>query len=63
MRQHNLETAVMYQQVQKLTGPGAGSLKYDLIASLSVMGMAGPPVMQMSMMRLIALVTARGFVA
>ena len=49
----------MYQHVQKLTGPGAGSLKYDLIASLSVMGMAGPPVMQMSMMRLIALITAR----
>ena len=49
----------MYQQVQKLTGPGAGSLKYDLIASLSVMGMAGPPVLQTSMLRLIALVTAR----
>lgn len=59
MRQCNQEAAAMYQQVQKLTGPGAGSLKYDLIASLSVMGMAGPPVMQMSMMRLVALITAR----
>lgn len=49
----------MYQQAQKLTGPGAGSLKYDLIASLSVIGMAGPPVLQTSMMRLIALITAR----
>ena len=45
--------------VQRLTGPGAGVMKYDLVTSLSVAGLSGPPVFQTSMMRLISLVTAR----
>jgi len=44
---------------KRLTGPNAGSIKYDLITALSVTGMAGKPVLQTSMVRLIALVTAR----
>ncbi|MEY8120892.1 hypothetical protein AB9F26_22205, partial [Falsihalocynthiibacter sp. BN13B15] len=42
-----------------LTGPSAGTQKYDLLTALSVAGLHGKPVFQMSMMRLIALVTAR----
>lgn len=42
-----------------LTGPNAGTQKYDLLTALSVAGLHGKPVFQMSMMRLIALVTAR----
>lgn len=44
---------------KRLTGPNAGSTKYDLITALSVMGLSGKPVLQTSMTRLIALVTAR----
>jgi len=43
----------------RLTGPGAGSEKYDLLTALSVAGLSGSPVQQTSMLRLIALVTAR----
>ncbi len=46
-------------QVQKLTGAAAGALKYDVLTALSVMGMAGTPTLQTSMLRLVALVTAR----
>ena len=44
---------------KRLTGPKAGSLKYDLLTALSVVGLHGPPVRQTSMLRLTALVTAR----
>lgn len=44
---------------QRMTGPGAGVVKYDIVTSLSVAGLNGPPVFQTSMMRLISLVTAR----
>ena len=44
---------------KKLTGPNAGSIKYDLITAMSVLGLAGKPSLQTSMTRLIALVTAR----
>lgn len=44
---------------QRMTGPGAGVVKYDLVTSLSVAGLNGPPVLQTSMMRLISLITAR----
>ncbi|WP_299695373.1 DnaA N-terminal domain-containing protein [uncultured Tateyamaria sp.] len=47
------------QHAQKLMGPGAASLKYDVIASLAVAGMSGPPVLQTSMLRLVGLITAR----
>ena len=43
----------------KLTGPAAGALKYDLLTALSVAGLSGSPSFQTSMLRLIALVTAR----
>jgi DNA-binding Lrp family transcriptional regulator len=44
---------------KRLTGPNAGSIKYDLITALCVAGLAGNPVLQTSMTRLIALITAR----
>lgn len=43
----------------RLTGPGAGSEKYDLLTALAVAGLAAGTGMQVSMLRLIALVTAR----
>lgn len=43
----------------KLTGPGAGSEKYDVLTALAVAGLSGSPQQQSTMMRLIALVTAR----
>ncbi|MBI1220186.1 MAG: hypothetical protein GC186_16745 [Rhodobacteraceae bacterium] len=43
----------------RLTGPGAGSEKYDLLTALAVNGLAMGGVTQASMMRLIAVVTAR----
>lgn len=44
---------------RKLTGPGAGVEKYDLITALAVIGFSGSASFQTSMMRLIAVVTAR----
>ncbi|WP_299869165.1 DnaA N-terminal domain-containing protein [uncultured Roseobacter sp.] len=44
---------------QRLTGPEAGVLKYDLLTALSVAGLNGSPTLQTSFMRLMALVTAR----
>ncbi|WP_299964095.1 DnaA N-terminal domain-containing protein [uncultured Roseobacter sp.] len=44
---------------QKLTGPEAGVLKYDLLTALSVAGLNGTATFQMSVLRLVALVTAR----
>jgi len=46
-------------ETQRLTGPEAGGLKYDLLTALSVAGLNGSPTLQTSLMRLIALVTAR----
>ncbi len=43
----------------RLTGPGAGSEKYDLLTAMAVDGLAMGGVTQSSMMRLMALVTAR----
>ncbi len=43
----------------RLTGPGAGAEKYDLLTALSVAGLSGSGVQQTSMLRLIALLTAR----
>lgn len=43
----------------KLTGPDSASLKYDLLTALTVAGLAGSASMQTSMLRLIAVVTAR----
>lgn len=46
-------------RADRLVGPGAGSEKYDLITALAVMGFSGSQGFQTSMMRLIALITAR----
>jgi len=43
----------------RLTGAGASGLKYDVITALSVAGLSGSSTLQVSMMRLIALITAR----
>ena len=42
-----------------MTGPGAGAEKYDLLTALAVAGLSGSDVSQASMLRLIAMVTAR----
>lgn len=44
---------------KRFTGPQAGSQKYDLLTALSVAGLSGTPGFQTSMLRLVALVTAR----
>jgi len=46
-------------QPQKVVGPTAGALKYDIITMVSVAGLNGPPVQQTSMLRLTSLITAR----
>lgn len=43
----------------RLTGPGAGSDKYDILTALAVAGLAEGGQRQVSLMRLMALVTAR----
>ncbi|WP_323766345.1 hypothetical protein [Marinovum sp.] len=44
---------------KRYTGPQAGSQKYDLLTALSVAGLNGSAGFQTSMLRLVALVTAR----
>ncbi|ETX30251.1 hypothetical protein [Roseivivax isoporae] len=44
---------------KRMTGPQAGVMKYDLLTAMAVAGLSGSPGFQTSMMRLIALVTAR----
>lgn len=44
---------------KRFTGPQAGSHKYDILTALSVAGLNGKPGFQTSMLRLVALVTAR----
>ncbi len=46
-------------KAQRIAGPAAGGLKYDLLTALSVAGLNGTQTLQTSLMRLIALVTAR----
>lgn len=43
----------------RLTGPGAGSEKYDLLTAMAVAGLSGTPTHQSTMLRLIAVITAR----
>ncbi len=43
----------------RLTGPGAGSDKYDILTALSVAALASGGQLQVSLLRLMALVTAR----
>lgn len=52
-------TGTVLQNSIRATGPGAGSLKYDILAGLSVAGLAGSPLVMTSMTRLISLLTAR----
>lgn len=44
---------------KRFTGPNAGSQKYDLLTAIAVAGLSGSPGFQTSMLRLVALVTAR----
>lgn len=44
---------------KRVTGPGAGAVKYDVLTALGLIGMHGPGPMQASMLRLIAALTAR----
>lgn len=44
---------------KRLTGPGAGSLKYDVLTALCVSGLHGTAAQQVSMTRLCSLITAR----
>lgn len=44
---------------KRLTGTGAGSVKYDVLTALNIFGLHGSPAQQISMMRLCALITAR----
>ncbi|TNF17306.1 MAG: hypothetical protein EP318_21895 [Rhodobacteraceae bacterium] len=44
---------------KRFTGTQAGSQKYDLLTALAVAGLSGTPGFQTSMLRLVALVTAR----
>ena len=44
---------------KRLIGPGAGSVKYDILTALGLIGLHGIGGMQMSMLRLTAMVTAR----
>ncbi|ANT61995.1 hypothetical protein AYJ57_16240 [Salipiger sp. CCB-MM3] len=44
---------------KRFTGPQAGSQKYDLLTAIAVAGLNGSPGFQTSMLRLVALVTAR----
>ncbi|AGT11067.1 DnaA N-terminal domain-containing protein [Paracoccus aminophilus] len=45
--------------LKRFTGPQAGSLKYDLLTAIAIAGLNGTPGFQTSMLRLVALVTAR----
>jgi DNA-binding Lrp family transcriptional regulator len=46
-------------ELKRVTGPQAGALKYDLLTALAIAGLCGQPTLQTSVLRLIALVTAR----
>lgn len=46
-------------ELRKLTGPSAGALKYDILTALNLAGMHGGAKAQVSMMRLMAVITAR----
>lgn len=46
-------------ELKRLTGVEAGSLKYDVLTAMAIAGLHGTSTQQTSMMRLIALVTAR----
>lgn len=44
---------------RRLTGPGAGAMKYDLLTAIGLIGLRGAPGLRTSMQRLATLVTAR----
>jgi hypothetical protein len=46
-------------QNARLTGPGAGAEKYDILTALAVKGLSSSGTLQTSVLRLVALVTAR----
>ena len=44
---------------RRLTGPGAGVMKYDILTAMGLIGLRGAPGLRTSMQRLATLVTAR----
>ena len=44
---------------RRLTGPGAGVMKYDILTAIGLIGLRGTPGLRTSMQRLATLVTAR----
>lgn len=44
---------------RRLTGPGAGPMKYDILTAIGLIGLRGAPGLRTSMQRLATLVTAR----
>jgi len=46
-------------QTKRYTGPDSGVLKYDILTALSALALNGSKTLQTSMLRLIALITAR----
>ena len=53
------EDSILQSQFARPTGPGAGVIKYDVITALSVMALHDSTAMQVTVLRLVALVTAR----
>lgn len=49
----------MSVNLKSISGPSAGSVKYDVLTMLSLAGMRGSTTLQVSMLRLVALITAR----
>ena len=54
-----IEDSTLQRQFARPTGPGAGVIKYDVITALSVMALHQGPTQQTTVLRLVALLTAR----
>ena len=54
-----IEDSRLQRNFARPIGPGAGVVKYDVLTALSVMALHHSPVMQTTVLRLIALITAR----
>lgn len=48
-----------FMEKARITGPGAGVYKYDILTALTMWGLRGSPSEQVTVLRLIAMVTAR----
>lgn len=54
-----IEDTTLLTQIARPTGPGASAIKYDVITALSVMALHDGPTLQTTVLRLVALITAR----